>query len=98
MFFDFLDAKYKANQLDNVARELRSIAQNKLTGDIRVLEKKWSGEACDKFILKGNKLIERLNKEADSLNCTANTIRKIAEKVYVSEMNALEIAKKRNYK
>lgn len=97
LYCDFLDAKRKAAELDRISNELSKIGRDKIKNDLNSVNKNWNGSASDVFLSKGNKLTEDILSVAESLHNTADTIIRVAQRVYDSEMKALEIARKRTY-
>lgn len=95
--FDYNRAIAQAQKLDDIAQKLYNLAQNDFVNSMDVLMRGWEGEASNMYIDKGNILCDKIRKTSKDLNNTANSIRKIAKKIYDSEMLALEIAKQRNY-
>ncbi len=98
LYCDFIAAKRKASELERIARNIRSLSNKNLQAECNAIEISWDGEASVAFLKKIRTLQNNLVSEAESLDRTADTIRRIAETVYKSEMRALEIAQKRTYK
>lgn len=98
LYYDFMASKRKATKLENQAKQIRRIANNSLNSDTKKLKKYWEGEACNSFINKGDKLVIKANKIAQSLEESARTIRTVAERTYRAELKALELAKTRSHK
>ena len=43
IYINYVTAKRKANQLDQVAAKLRRMAENNIPNDLSVLKKNWTG-------------------------------------------------------
>lgn len=95
--FDYNRAIAQAQKLDEIAEKLYNLVQNDFIGSMEMLKGGWEGEASNMYIDKGNILCDKINKTSKDLKNTANSIRKIAKRIYESEMHALEIAKQRSY-
>lgn len=97
IYCNFVAAKSKANELENIARKLKSLSDNNLNHTLADLDKFWNGDAHHAYISKGRKLQQKIKQEADSLQNDADTIRRIAQRTYDTEMKALELSKQRSY-
>lgn len=95
---DFQNAINKAAELEGVASNLRSLANNDLEQSLQTLSNAWKGEAATAYIGKGNRLQERIVANAGKLDRTAQTIRTTAKRTYDAEMEALRIAREREYR
>lgn len=95
--YDFQQAIRKAEELEAVATNLRSLANNDLAGSMQTLSNAWKGEAANTYLMKGNTLKERIVENAKKLDTTAKTIRTTAKRTYDAEMAAYRIAKEREY-
>lgn len=98
LYCDFIAAKRKASELERVAGNIRRLSNNNLQSECNAIDSNWDGEASEAFLKKVRTLQNNLAAQADALDRTADTIRRVAEMVYKSEMRALEIAQKRSYK
>lgn len=98
LYCNYLIARKKASDLDKIANQIRKLAENKFNSELNKIEKNWVGTVSIAYINKGKILTEHLIQKSISLQNTAETIRKVAERVYNTEMKALEIAKSRTYK
>ena len=94
---DFEKAKASAAKLDDVADSINQKMENdyqELMGDVRY---NWKGDNADRFLVKSEVIVEKLNTVEKNLHETADTIRRIAKNIYDAEMRALEIARKREF-
>lgn len=98
LYCNFKNANKKASELDEIAESIRNLANRKISDEINQLKANWSGESSDAFVSKMNLLAEKSRREADKITEIANTIRKVAQRTYDTEMRALEISRRRTYK
>lgn len=95
IIFNYKQAMKQADELLQVAKEVRKIANNSLAESITKIDKNWDGDNSVKFINKGNKLKEKIADSADDIENIAGGIKTIAKNIYNSEMTALRIARER---
>lgn len=81
----------QAKKLDDLAAQLRRIASSDLQSAMNNLSNNWSGESASAFLKKAQKANEDLLKNAKLLTSTASAIRKSAENIRNSELQALDI-------
>lgn len=98
LYCNFISAKRKADELDNIAEELRTEANRSFSDSLSSLSSCWTGEGADIYRDKGYMLRDELISSAKNLNKAAETIRVVSERIYKSEMRAIQIAKERKYK
>ena len=96
--FDFRQAMNRANELEQVASEMKRMANNDMQSSLQQLSAAWKGEAASAYLTKGGRLKNKVIKSADDLNKTASTIRNVAKRVYEAEMRVYYIAMERAYK
>ena len=89
---DYQKAIRQADELDAVARDLDSLANNDFQGCLRNVSANWKGENSQAYIRKGNKLKSDINKSATQLRRVASTIRVIARNTRQADINARNIA------
>lgn len=97
LYCDYIAARRQANELDNIARKLRSIANSYLPQTNDKLNGNWNGTASEAFLSKQNRRLGQIEAQANSLQQAADTIRRIAKRTYDTEMKALEMSKTRTY-
>lgn len=95
--FNFNNAKRKAAELEEIAEQLKQIANNDLNGSFQKLSAAWKGEAANDYLKKGEQLRQKLIENARNLENTAATIRNIATRTYRAEMAAYTLAQQRKY-
>lgn len=91
---NYAKAIYQANRLEDLARQLRNIAQLNLDSTLNNVNRVWSGEAASVFLSKGVKAKEDMLKTANSIDNTAKAIRRAAEVVRAADIRAMEIARR----
>lgn len=95
--FNYEKALKKAQELEEVAGELRQIAAGELDGTLTQLRGSWKGEAAELYQNKGEALGEKVGKSAENLLEIADGARKMAKRLYDAEMAAYRLAQIRNY-
>lgn len=90
--FNYQKAVSQANQLDDLANDLRNIANRNVDGALDQVAANWKGESASLFVQKGNKAKNDLLSSARQLSNTASAIRKAAENVRRAELEAKRIA------
>ncbi len=93
---DFAKALRQARELEEVAGNMRVLADNKMEGTLQSLGQNWTGENAQKYIGKARLLEEKISRTSDSIADAARVIREIAQVVYEAEMRAWEIAHNRD--
>lgn len=94
---DFRQAKQRAGELEEIASEMRSLANRDLIESLQTLSGAWKGEAATLYLHKGDQLKEKILDTAVKLEKTAAAIRTIAIRTYNAEMKAYRIALERKY-
>lgn len=95
--FDFQKALREAEELEQIAGEMRRMAENELQPSLQTLSAAWKGEAASGYLSKGGILKEKILRSAADLDSTASAIRNVARRIYKAEMRAYRIAVERNY-
>ena len=93
---DFAKALRQAQQLEEVSRNMRNLAERKLEDTLQGLGQNWTGDNSLKYIGVGRQLEEKITDTSRSLADIARAIREIAQNVYDAEMRAWEIAHNRD--
>ena len=94
---DFEKAKSQANDLDNVASQLRRLSNNSLNGTINGIQQAWKSDSSGKFCSKARTVQSELISIASELEKAASAIRTTAKAIYDAEKQAEEIARQRAY-
>lgn len=82
----------QANQLEDLANDLRNIANRNVDDALDQVAANWKGDSANMFLQKGNKAKNDLIASAKQLSNTAKAIRKAAENVRRAELEAKRIA------
>lgn len=95
--FNFRQAREKAEELENIADDLKRMSSQKLQSSFQNLSSSWKGTNADAYLAKGAALQGDIVGTASQLCTIAATIRQVAQRIYEAEMEALEAAEERNY-
>lgn len=98
IYYNFVESLNKAAELEEIASKIKKMANANFSNNLESLKKSWTGDAANRYLAKGSNLKAQLLKEAASLNAAAGVIRSTAQRTYKTEMNNLEIARRRTYK
>lgn len=94
---EYNKAMKQAEKLDQIAADLRRVADQRFTPSLAQVNRAWKSDASVKFIRKGNKLAQEILARAKELEKAAKTVRTIAKNTYNAEMRARQIARERTY-
>ena len=92
-----MNAKTKATELDAIAAIMLRSAESDESLCQGYLASGWQGDAMNLFRGKCSEVTVQRVKTANELKKIAQTIRRVAERNYKTEMRALEIARKRTH-
>lgn len=88
----------RADELSETARNIMKVSEN-ISNDVMAgLEADWHGNSATDYKRKLNLFSAKVECEAKKLENIANTIRRVAKRIYDTEMQSLEISRKRTYK
>ena len=88
----------RADELSETARNIMKVSEN-ISNDVMAgLEGEWHGYSATDYKRKLNLFSAKVECEAKKLENIANTIRRVAKRTYDTEMQSLEISRKRTYK
>lgn len=90
---DFVRVMLQAQQLEELAEELRREGQDRLGGAFSEVSSAWKGEAAEAYLRKGNAYQEKIVKTANELSQTAAALRSAAKRLHDAEQHAIELAK-----
>lgn len=96
--FDFRQAIQRAEELEEIAAQMKKLANEDLEGSLQTLSMAWKGEAASAYLDKGTRLRDKILKSSNDLKKAAKTIRSVAKRTYNAEMAAYRIAMEREYK
>lgn len=94
---DFSEAKRQANSLDEIAQNLRLIANGTMQESMTHIASNWRGENSKKFIQKQQTVTENIKRRADELERIAEQIRLAAKRIYEAEMDALQVVNNNSF-
>lgn len=97
LYIDLLAANARAAELERISNGMRSLADSSFNNKRGGLKSIWTGTASHEFVAKGANLAAGIKSQADRLRTEAQTIRRIAQRTYDTEMKALEMANQRTY-
>lgn len=87
----------RADELSETARNIMKVSEN-ISNDVMAgLEADWHGNSATDYKRKLNLFSAKVECEAKKLENIANTIRRVAKRTYDTEMQSLEISRKRTY-
>lgn len=87
----------QADELEEMARQLASLAVHKGENAVQNIQQSWNGESANSYYRKGQRITLLMKQQSDSLMKTASVLRKAANNTYYAEMKSIEIAEKRRY-
>lgn len=88
----------RADELSETARNIMKVSEN-ISNDVMAgLEADWHGNSATDYKRKLNLFSAKVECEAKKLENIANIIRRVAKRTYDTEMQSLEISRKRTYK
>ncbi len=88
----------RADELSETARNIMKVSENISNYVMAGLEADWHGNSATDYKRKLNLFSAKVECEAKKLENIANTIRRVAKRTYDTEMQSLEISRKRTYK
>jgi uncharacterized protein YukE len=86
--FNYDKAIEQARRVENVAAELRGLANNKISGAIASVNAAWSGEAANQFLRHCEETKRRVYVKADELYDIAQRVRNVAKILHDAETEA----------
>lgn len=88
---EFTHAINQAQELENIAGKLSSIANSNVEDVFSNLENGWNGDNAKLFVKKGGGLMKDIFDTADELILVAKSIRNTADIIYKAEKAAIQI-------
>ncbi|MDE6434729.1 MAG: WXG100 family type VII secretion target [Lachnospiraceae bacterium] len=96
--FNYEKAIKQADELLDISKDIRKIANDKMESSIQTIDKNWDGDSSKKFVNKSRQLKNKVVDSADDIQAVAGSIKEIAKRIYDAEMEAVRIAKEREAK
>ena len=94
---NFNNAMKKADELDSIASDIKTLAASKMEESLQKLAQGWQSDSSAEYISKGSSLESQIEKSAKQLSDIADSIRTCARRTRSAERRALEIAMQRDY-
>lgn len=98
IYMDYQQALRKAEELENIADSMKSLASKELQDTLQNVSASWKSVNASNYLEKGEKLGDNITRTAKQIDQVASTIRSVAKRTYEAEMRAYRIAKARKYK
>lgn len=96
IWMDFEKARSKADQLDQLADNLKKLADQQMEQTFQQIGNAWTGEEARTFLTKGKQLEEKVKRDGEQLRKIAAAIRTAARATYNAERRAILIAQSRD--
>lgn len=90
--FNYQKAMRQAAQLEDLANQLKRIANSDVDSALDQVAGSWKGDSANIFLQKGNKAKNDLIQSAKQLQNTANAIKSAARTLRNAEIRAKQIA------
>lgn len=94
---DFSNAKKQAAELEEIAANMKTLANGDLTDSLDTLSSAWKGDSATAYCGKGESLRAKILASARNLESIAATIRSVAKRTYDAELKAYQLAMARTY-
>ncbi len=94
---DFARARAEAAKLDDIADGIAGTISGDFDSAVDAINQNWKGDSATAYLHKSEDLREKAERTIKNLRDTAEVIRTIAQNIYDSEMQALEIASLRDH-
>lgn len=95
--FDFTLAMRQAQQLDELADELATLADGRFAGTMQQVAGNWKSDAAGRYLQKGATLQGNMGKTAQELKAAASNIRLAARRIQEAEEAARRLAEERKF-
>lgn len=92
---DFSAANSHAQLLDEIADQMKQLANQQMASTIQEMSMNWKGDSASAFFAKAEIVKSNIAETARSLHSIADNIRTNAKRAYDAEMAALNIAETR---
>lgn len=93
--FNFTCAVKQAEELENLAAQIKSLSEKELENTVNRMNRAWDGDDAQSYIKKIRNLQSDLGKRAGQIQKGAAALRKAAESTYRAEREAYRIAQLR---
>ena len=92
--FDFGKALAQANELEEIADEMKSLSNSNMDSTLQLIAANWKGDSATAFLRKGDLLKQDIAKTSETLRSIASSIRVTAQRLFEAEQAAKELANK----
>lgn len=89
---DFQNAQAQAKRLEDVADNMKHLADQQIADTIREMSSCWKGETAAAYFGKAEKVKQDIADTAKALYAVASSIREQAKRIYDAEMRAISLA------
>ncbi len=89
---NFQTAQAQAQKLEDIADNMRNLANQQMLNTIQEMSACWKGETAAIYFRKAEQVRQDVSKTAEKLYETASSIREQAKRVYDAEMQAITLA------
>ncbi|MDD3369981.1 MAG: hypothetical protein PHP50_14065 [Lachnospiraceae bacterium] len=90
--FDFAKARQQQQELESIAQELKSIAEQSMEDTIGGIASAWSGDNAQAYLAKAEKLQTQISRNADKVQNTSIVLGIVSSALQRAEEIAKEIA------
>ena len=94
ILMDFDRAMEQVERLHNIAKDMRTVAEEEVGATLTKIQADWTGDNADAFLVKGKKHQDKINGDASKLDHVANKMQEIATIIKNAELAAISIAKR----
>lgn len=88
---NFQNAQAQAKKLEDIADNMKHLADQQMADTIREMSSCWRGEAAAAYFGKAEKVKQDIMDTAKALYAVANSIRAQAKRIYDAEMQAIAL-------
>lgn len=89
---NFQAAQMQAKKLEDIADDMKRLANQQLANTIQEMSTCWKGEAAASYFSKADKVKQDIAATAKKLYTIADSIREEAKRIYDAEMKAVALA------
>lgn len=89
---NFQAAQAQAKKLEDIADDMKRLANQQLANTIQEMSACWKGEAATSYFSKADKVKQDIAATAKTLYAIAESIREESKRIYDAEMRAVTLA------
>lgn len=98
IIFNYNKAIAQADELLDIAKEIKKVADDKFSDSITQIDNNWDGQNSKKFVTKCNNLKGKMEDSSSDISKIAGAIKEIAKAIRDAELANIEIAKNKTAK